>query len=305
MNTIVWNNELSEGFVVDNAKGIGCDIKTKPSLDFPFDGLYYEPEIGNAFKVVKGGAFIPLTSEEINAINLFISGYAFPDEPVHVVDLDGVYRGLVDTAKMEEGDKAVHTAPPSEGHIWRDGAWQKVEIAVREDGTWEDHPTATDIYAIYFTKGECSPLPSEGFKWNFKAEAFYDARDLEKTRYEKSTDIRNVYEAKNWQTWGKFIPQYEMETWRMQESEALAFEADAKASTPFLDALIANRADLNVSDKAALVEEVLSNATSFKKILAKTMAEEFNLLTKVKNATSLAELDLIEIPTVTPRWQPA
>jgi len=64
-------------------------------------------------------------------------------------------------------------------------------------------------------------------------------------------------------------PQYERDSWDIQEAEAIAYKADDTASTPLIDGIVAARG----CDKSELVDKILEKAGLFKQAIGYTIGQ--------------------------------
>jgi hypothetical protein len=84
---------------------------------------------------------------------------------------------------------------------------------------------------------------------------------------------------------------HEMVSWRKQEDEARAYNADNTVATPFIDAQLVTR-DLGET-KNELIAKVIANADAYQVAYATLLGKFQNLTNKISIATTVDELNLI------------
>lgn len=277
--------------------GIMFDIAMKPVLPFTFDSVYYETPTGLAFKYI-GGIKYDLTKGEIEDCKKYSSSFhTTANYEVHAYDkFDGLYIGKMMRTDAEKAAYGWNALPPDEAlSFWKDGRWQRIHAIITQEGNLLIQPDRVPgNVGKMLTEAEFSlmpPQPNPLFVWDFVNNAWKDPRVLEKVKQNAYLTIRNIFEGARWRANGKFIPQFEQDTWRIQEAEARAFTENAAAPTPFIDAFLAGRT--NPPTKAALAADIIANADAYAKAVAGVNAQQWNWLKRVEVATTNAEVDTI------------
>lgn len=112
---------------------------------------------------------------------------------------------------------------------------------------------------------------------------------LEQTKVLRASQINDAAQSEADAVAGHY-PLFERETWRDQEAEALAWQADNQAPTPTLD-IIALERDITV---AALVPLVLDNAAAFRAMAAQLAGKRQRLRDEIIAAETVDEVLAIE-----------
>lgn len=87
------------------------------------------------------------------------------------------------------------------------------------------------------------------------------------------------------------LPEFEVQTWTLQAMEAKAYQADKSAPTPILDTIAQNR---NIP-RETLIALALRKTLAYEALSAAIAGQRQALQTKIQNATTLDELNAIEI----------
>lgn len=95
-------------------------------------------------------------------------------------------------------------------------------------------------------------------------------------------------------------PQWEVETWKDQETEAVAWDADNTTPTPFIDIIANNRG----MDRLELIQRILENVANWKPLALAVVGQRLKLkddldvavaMVDVDDATRLAAIENIEV----------
>lgn len=293
---LTWNG--SGGGVL--SENIVFKISTPPVLPFPFDTLYYETPTGNAFKLM-GGVRHELTAEEIAACKAYCGEYATTAAyPVQAYDPDdGVFLGEMPRPDATTRGLAYRIVeiPDHPASKWVGEKWERIVAVIMEDGSLRQMPGSICAQcALPMTQAEWGAFPKppkSTYRWDFVEEAWTDPRKLDDLKYEVNLAIRTAFEKERWWAWGKYIPQFEQDTWVYQIEEATAYKANPEAETPYIDAFLAARTDAGKPSKADLCADIIANNHAYKMAVARVNGEQWNWLTRVKTATANAELDAI------------
>lgn len=306
----VWDGYIGQ-IVSDHTK---FTTNEKFDLDIEFDALYFEPDVGNAFKILKNKQ-IALTQEEAE----IIIGYAdkfITDKnyPVWAYDDNDLYMGEMN--KFDAiGKKCPYTligAPDHPAskliHADKDKGieehWERIKLVIRSDGSTAMFPDAlcnACVLGITADEYETFPKqPSMNYKWSFTKEAWIDPRSLDEAKNSSKLHIRTVMDSKLWKALGGYTPQYNMATWSWQVEEATAYlntidkDPYAEVTSPFIDAFLAARTDTPLPTKKELCIDILKNNTKQKTISAKVMAIVWSYTKAVDACTKNVDVDTIE-----------
>lgn len=293
---LTWNG--SAGRVL--SENIVFKVPTPPDLPFLFDTLYYETPTANAFKVLDGVRH-NLTETEIAACRSYCDAYASnASYPVQAYDPDdGVFLGemMRPDAVARNLSYRIVEIPDHPASKWTGKSWERIVAVIMDDGSLRLMPGSICAQcALPMTQVEWDAFPKpakSAYRWNFTEETWTDPRSLDDLKYEVNLAIRTAFEKERWWAWGKYIPQYEQDTWVYQLEEATAYTANPDAETPYIDAFLAARTDTEKPGKADLCADIITNNSAYKLAVAQVNGEQWNWLTRVKTATENAELDAI------------
>lgn len=115
-----------------------------------------------------------------------------------------------------------------------------------------------------------------------------DADALADAQAAKLSDLRTAYEEDAAAVKAGY-PASEVLSWDKQEREARAYQADATAATPFLDALAAERQ----IDKAELVSRIMAKVADYEAYVGTLTGKRQRLEDAVNAATTEAEVAAI------------
>lgn len=141
----------------------------------------------------------------------------------------------------------------------------------------------------------CGPIDparvaEQGWTWYDSAEERDAANppSLGEVKANKHAQIRRAYEAEA-QAIKAGYPATEVLSWDKQEREARAYQADATAATPFLDALATARE----MDKAELVGRIMAKVQAADSYIGTITGKRQKLEGLINDAQTVAELDAI------------
>jgi len=161
-------------------------------------------------------------------------------------------------------DSEIHLTIPTPNINVSDGDW---EIAIDNNYNYVDVATNTLSFKDFRTTDE-----------------IFTQTKTSKTN-EITNSFNNAVEAIT-----TALP-HEMVSWRKQEDEARAYNADNTVATPFIDAQLVTR-DLGET-KDELIAKVIANADAYQVAYATLLGKFQNLTNKISIATTVDELNLI------------
>ena len=293
---LTWDG--AEGRVISG--GYRLSTSARFSLPFSYAALYYEPEAGNAFLVEEDGARRNLSSSEVAAVRaLCDSFWQEHDFPVHAYDAEsGLYAGSMAKSAAEAAGLSfrVNEAPDHPASKWTGEAWERLALAVLDDGTVREWPENVCAQCVLgFTEAEkvaqVPDRPSMYHIWDIASGAWKDPRSLEKAKMDAASSLRVDFELLRHAMSADryFTPSYETETWTWQVMEARAYLADGSTATPYVDAFLAARTDEGKPDKKTLCEDILANHASFLAAMAGVNGAQWGYLSRVKAAATKEE----------------
>ncbi len=100
--------------------------------------------------------------------------------------------------------------------------------------------------------------------WAFTAYTDEEQTGIEEAERGKQRHMLNVQLERDLAPIKAKYTQAEIDTWPIQEAEAMAFELDSSAPTPFIDDLIGER----LVSKEAFVENILENSVKYRAAVA-------------------------------------
>lgn len=274
----------------------------KFELGFKYDSLYYEPEVDSKFKILNGDK-IYLTIEEIEEIHKFCDSYS--NEQDYEVQAysseDGIFEGvMLKSAAEKEGFKYRLTEVPDHpASKWIDEkGWVKIKASILESGHLVlDPPSMCQKCLIALTEDEWKTFPERKnpyYIWDFKESKWYDPRKIEDLKKSSQLEIRNAFEGVRWKVNGKFIPQFEQETWNEQLLEARSWLSDNNSETPYIDTFLVERTDELKPTKEELCNDIISNHNEYMKSMALVNAVQWGYLKRIDTAKTNEEVDLIK-----------
>lgn len=283
--------------------GIEADA---PSFVAEGTALYYEPTLKHV--VLSDGRTRELTAQEVSSAEAFIDGYIFPenvtpqpapDLRVHAVNDLGAYLGF---KLLEDGEVGVPTAPEVLGKYYYDftsKTWILGYTVDAETGvlsglgvfsTADVSGTAGVAYipASLVDAELCTACQTYDFAT--KKIVF----NLKTMRETKSKEMYSDMGDELLATIGDFniVGAYEIPSYPFQLQEAQAFQADANASTPFIDALLAARS-FSGETKSNLVSKILAKSADYKSYYGSVLGKFHNRIKAIADATTVSEIKAI------------
>jgi hypothetical protein len=183
IKALIWYGQ--NGLIVHG--GMKDHLSAKPDLPFAFDVLYFEP---TQAWYSEGKKRNTLTLEQSQKCEAFVDDYIFdgvPEPLVHLVDGDGLYKGL-----GRPGDGIVVGPPPPDGVYRWDGkteTWNRVMGADVEGRFVID-----DVEAIVLE----TPRPPDTetwWRWDQLAQEWKDARTLRDIHQDCISDLMGVIQS--------------------------------------------------------------------------------------------------------------
>lgn len=141
--------------------------------------------------------------------------------------------------------------------------------------------------------------PFAGYVWDFDRRTWLDSRNLIDWQKQAAWTVRNHFESVAWQVLQEFVPQYEMDSWRIQLEEAKAFHADQTYATPCLDAILQYRTDVT---KEELVQRILTNDAEYRVKIGETVGRCHAALYRIATAKLTRKVDEVLLETVGSPW---
>lgn len=328
---LTWDG--AEGRIISGGFRLMTDERF--ALPFDYEALYYEPEAGNALIMERIGegsgeaagegseksagavsgegsgeaagetsgsrvASRRLTSAEIQQIRAFCDTYwQEHDFAVQAYSEDsGLYEGEMPKSAAERSGFAwrVNEIPEHPASRWSGERWERVAMAVLDDGTVLDWPEGLCARCVLGLTAEekaaqVPDRPDMYHIWDIATGTWKDPRTLERAKRDAASSLRVDFELVRHarSADGYFTPSYETETWTWQVMEARAFLADENAATPYIDAFLAARTDEGRPDKKTLCEDILANHAAFLATMAAVNGAQWGYLSRVKSASSHEE----------------
>lgn len=295
--SVTW----SGNYGVVQTNGMNFPIGSRPTLSFEFDSVYYEPDIGNKFKVVNN-VNIPLTESEVSECSHFGTFFLdVADYPVQAVESEtNLWRGtMMKSEAQSQGYTWVLGQAPDfpVARLVKDNEWEKIVAIIMDDGWYRLEPDGVCDKCVLFMnqkEWDAFPHPTSGTqKWNFQTEQWEDYRTVEHAKDNLDQFIRNSYITKR-TAWVGNAPVQEMSSWPIQLSEALAWNTlHEQASTPFIDGMV--EAFAGARTKEEVVSDILKhNDESMLKEHGKLHGEMYTYISRARATTTLEEIDALE-----------
>lgn len=292
-------------FIITWSDGLGrvgtgeylYDIMEKPELGFDFDAIYFETPTKMYIKLFDG-VQSPLTEEEIELCIKYCENFYQSDAyMIHAVDPDMLtYVGYISRgqAKREGYIEAVGASFPDSNFVkWIDNKWERIVAAIDEHGSLYLLPANDELkFNFVFSEKEWAEFVKPSYideHYDFKSKSWVDGRDLITTKAHAKDRIRASYLSS---FRAKDLVHYEMDTllYMIQVMEASAWKKNTEASTPFVDAVIAE----NGNTKEEFMNRILSHYTSdYLSSLGTIHGRQYALLDKIDACSSIEELDTI------------
>jgi len=169
---------------------------------------------------------------------------------------------------------------------------------------WIELPEGADRTTHYVLEGVLTPYSEEasarlragpgkgGCQWSTALLDWVDLRSLAQARAEKLRQINQAFrDAASELTAG--YPAEETLTWGIQQSEALAWQANSSAPTPYLDGLAAERG-IDVLD---MRQRTLNKVLQFMSASQVLVGVRQRLEHEIEDAQTVLEIDAISWPT--------
>ena len=293
-----WNGE--SGSIV--SRGYKLNLKDKLELSFPYDTIYYEPEVNNKMKII-GEKIFKLTDSEIQEIQKKCEKFLETgDYIVQAYDPStGLFEGEMyrSEAKQKRFKFRIFESPEHPVSKWVDGkGWVRIAASIMENGTVNLNPgSICPKCVLLLTEEEWNNFPerpNDFFVWDFVESSWKDPRKFEDLKSNAYVDIRHMFESIRWKADGGFIPQYEQQTWMDQYNEAKTWLVNKNAETPYIDAFLNNRTDEYIPEKSEYCKEVVEKHKKFLVSMAKINASQWSFLKKLEHAKDNDEIDKIK-----------
>lgn len=293
--SVTW----SGNYGVVQSNGINFPIGSRPTLDFEFDSVYYEPDLGNMFKVVNNKN-TPLTESEISECSHFGTFFLdVADYPVQAYEPETkIWRGtMMKTEAQASGlSYVLDNAPDFPVARYTENGWEKIVAVILDDGWYKLDPDGVcDRCTLFMSQAEWDafPHPTTGTqKWNFVSEKWEDYRTLEHAKKNLDQFLRSSYTSKRMDIVGNATAQ-EMASWPIQLAEAEAWSVDKQAATPFIDGMV--EALSGTKTKEEVVVDILKhNDEIVLKEQGKLHGEMYSYIIRGRAATTLDEVDALE-----------
>lgn len=136
--------------------------------------------------------------------------------------------------------------------------------------------------------------PGRGCTWDWDVLAWVDARDLQTIKDEALSAVNAAFQAAASALTSTY-PEAEQKTWPRQEAEALAWQADSTAPTPYLDAVAAARG----IDAVELRSRALAKVVAYHTASASLVGQRQALEDAIAAATTAAAVSAISWPAST------
>lgn len=302
MNEYLLTWDGSKGNIISGGWFLSTDEKFL--LSFDYGSLYYEPATFVAFYTSENDPSnrMDLTEEQIAEIkDLCDNWWEEQDFLVQAYDkesglfLGTLYRKLADREGLHFRVNEIPEHPASK---WNGTSWERIALAVYENGSTMRYPEGISGDCIWgYTEEEASKLPeSPSFRHHFNivTEQWYDPRTLERARFDALSSTRARFELvrHNSMKDNVYVPSYEAETWTWQVMEAKAWLEDESSATPYIDAFLSARTD-TVPSKREFCEDVIRNHNAFLNMVASVNAAQWSFISRIKKATTNEECDVI------------
>lgn len=294
--SVTW----SDNYGMVQTGNMNFPLGSRPTLDFEFDSVYYEPDLGNKFKVINN-VRTPLTESEISECSHFGTFFLeVADYPVQAVEKEtNLWRGtMLKSEAQERGYNWVLGQVPDYpvARLIAGDNWEKIVAIIMDDGWYKLEPDGVcDKCVLFMNQQEWNafPHPTTGTqKWNFQLEKWEDYRTLEHAKNSLDQFLRNSYTTKRMKIVGN-APAQEMASWPIQLSEAQAWTVDNTVSTPFIDGMVASLK--GAKSKEDIVADILKhNEDSTLKKQGELHGEMYGYILRGRAASTLDEVDAIE-----------
>lgn len=290
---LVWDG--INGYIISG--NYKLQTSEKFPLSFGYTKIYYEPSIGNSFIIDNLENARNLLTSEIEEIKkLCDSYYLTATFPVYAYSDTGLYEGrMLNTEAQNKGyNYRVNEIPEFEASKWVRDKWERIIMTVLDDGSVIYYPdNICEQCVLGFTQEEMSNIPdrpSMYHTWDIVNNAWKDPRTLEQAKIDAESSLRADFElVRHYKSDDKhFIPGYESETWTWQYNEAINWLNDNTYVTPYIDTFLSIRTD-NKPSKIDLCNDIVTNHISFISKMAEINGNQWNFLSRVKEASTVDE----------------
>ena len=296
---LVWQNNESIIF----SHNVFFKTFVKPKLSFNYDELICETPTNVYLKTLDNNQFL-LTESEINECKNYCDDfYNSGDYYVYAYDKNdnNLYKGYILKSECTKNNYGYTSdkKPENEACAWDESQnnWKYFYAAITEDGYLYTNIDSIncDKCVLFLTKEEFDKLPKREHdtdSWDFISETWVDKRDIEKLKKETILELRNLFEGVRWKSIGKYVPQYEQETWSIQLAEAESYKNNKDAFTPYIDAYLSVTEDTITKD--GLVNTIIEDNVYYVQQMAKVNAKQQNYIVLINNASDGYTIDSIK-----------
>ena len=163
----------------------------------------------------------------------------------------------------------------------------------------ESQPPGDDYYRAADAWVQMPARPGADHEWDWPTHTWIDPRTLDDLRRERLRVINAAFDTAAAALVAGY-PALERSTWHMQESEALAWQTNPAAPTPYLDAV----ADARGIDYDDMRNKTLGNVLLFRAASAQLVGTRQALRDAIADATTREAIEAITWPTPQPPEQP-
>lgn len=305
MHILTWNGK--EGKVMIN--DIIYTTYDKPKLSFNYIALFYEEPTSTNIYVDEESNQRLISEEQKNEIIEWCDSFVENnDYIVSIVNEDHIFVGTMYRKDAEKEEKTfVLLDDPGDDFLWRltkDNIWEKIVVAFLETGEPVYSPRRGRPYVLFMNQQEYTELgsrPSIAHVLDFKTMKWVDNRILERVKFHARSDVMGYFQYyRSHNIEGRLSP-FEMSTWSIQKAEAEAWTKDHNASTPFIDGMLSELNDSEIT-KEELCRRILTHYTDEEiEELGKLHGKMYSYIYAVENAETVEEIDdlLIELTKFT------
>ncbi len=270
-----------------------------PELSFDFNQILYDEDTEQRQYTTNGNQeLLQLNELQIAEIQDYLNYYMDEhDYTVHAyVEPYNLFEGTmpVSMAKEKGYSYRINEMPTQKCPKWDEEKqkWVECILLIMDDGTPNWYPESICPHCVKgFTYDEVQLLPEQPspfYIWDLKTDTWADPRTLEEAKRDAYVSIRADFEVRRHEhsPYGYFIGDYESITWQTQFEEAKHWLEDNSYSTPYIDAFLSARTDVNIPTKEEFCNDVITNHNEFLTAMARINAEQWKYLALVKKATT-------------------
>lgn len=290
-------------FIITWSDGVGrvgtseflYDIIKKPSLNFPFDALYYETATNMYIKVYNKTQYTLSTAEK-NMCEAYCKDFMNSDEyMIYAIDPDlkvfegFMTRGQAKAAGLEEAVEA--RMPDHPMSKWDGKQWNRVVAAIDETGKLYLLPTQDNLkFNFMFTEKEWSSFVKPVYDdeiYDFATSTWKDNRNLESSKKLAEQKVR-AYFLTDFNKYNLVNFEIDPVIYMIQLKEIMS-----STTTPFISAMAK---EMGIEEEAAKKRVENHYAEDLLTELGTLHGKMYKTIDSIRSSNTLEDLDAVMIP---------